>query len=398
MRKVLFWVIFIVLIYGSVEFLSYGGLIWAGKYRHLYFEPVDVISDRHRRILNKHLQGESGYLVLSPALGWTIKEDGKSSLYRANSDGIRSNHEYKLTPPENVLRIAAFGDSYTHGDEVGNDATWQAVLENRNPRLEVMNFGVGGYGLDQAYLRYLEHGQQYKPHIVFIGFMPGNIFRHVNTFRPFYKPDTGLPLAKPRFTVTNSALTLVTNPLPSRDDYSALLSRPQAMLSRLGAGDYYYPRRYKSGYFDFSPTSRLVSMLASRMTYDPGDGIIRHGRYDEKSEAFKITTSIFDRFYSDVTRNTATPVIVVFPSRSDVERYRRDGVKVYSPLLSHLDAANYKYIDLMEAFGTDASGIDVGDIFDGHYSRQGNELVAAHISVHLARTGLPGRERTIPQN
>ena len=39
-------------------------------------------------------------------------------------------------------------------------------------------FGVPGYGLDQAFLRYLEEGRRFGFDVVLIGFMTENIFRH----------------------------------------------------------------------------------------------------------------------------------------------------------------------------------------------------------------------------
>ena len=57
-----------------------------------------------------------------------------------------------------------------------------------------MNFGVGGFGLDQAYLRYQKMIREFELPTVLLGFMPENMSRHVNTYRPFYFPGTGLPL------------------------------------------------------------------------------------------------------------------------------------------------------------------------------------------------------------
>ena len=48
---------------------------------------------------------------------------------------------------------SAFGDSMTHGDEVTDDEAWLHRLSERLG-CNVQNFGVGGYGLDQAALRY----------------------------------------------------------------------------------------------------------------------------------------------------------------------------------------------------------------------------------------------------
>ena len=58
-------------------------------------------------------------------------------------------------------------------------------MESYGSHIEALNFGVGGFGLDQAYLRYLEDGIQYNSHIVLIGFMSENIYRNVIPIVPF---------------------------------------------------------------------------------------------------------------------------------------------------------------------------------------------------------------------
>jgi hypothetical protein len=238
------------------------------KSRHISYQPVDAISDRHKAILTNFLKGQTSYIKFSSTLGWTIKENGHLSMYRANASGIRSNKESELIPPHNVLRISTFGDSYTHCDGVRNDETWQVLLEKLDARLEVLNFGVGGFGLDQAYLRYLEHGSQFKPHMVFIGYMSENIFRHVNTFRPFYYAGTGTPLAKPRFAVkADEKLALIPNMFSNVSDYNVLLSEPKKILSELGVNDYYYPNRYSSSVFDFSPIKKNQTVFASPFVF-----------------------------------------------------------------------------------------------------------------------------------
>lgn len=51
-------------------------------------------------------------------------------------------------------RILCSGDSFTHGDGVGDEDTWCAQLARRLGTSSV-NLGVGGYGIDQAFLRYV---------------------------------------------------------------------------------------------------------------------------------------------------------------------------------------------------------------------------------------------------
>ena len=201
MRKLVYWVILFIISYGLVELCSYGGLNLLPKYRDISFQPDDLLSQKQIDSIKRIIEQKTNYTVFSSTLGWSIKQNGYSKLYKSNSQGLRSNREYELTPPHGISRITTFGDSFTHCDDVNNNETWQAIIESYQSNLEVLNFGVPGYGLDQAYLRYLEDGSQYESHITLIGFMSENIYRNVNTFRPFYYKTTGIPLAKPRFLI-----------------------------------------------------------------------------------------------------------------------------------------------------------------------------------------------------
>ena len=158
MKKFYYWIILVTIVWGFTELFSYGGLFLLNKYHHIKYEPVDMISTRHADIINNFIEQKTNYISFSSTLGWSIKENGSSELYQANSSGVRSNREYAFSPPRGVRRISTFGDSFTHCDDVKNNETWQAIMESYDSNIEVINFGVGGFGLDQAYLRYLEYG------------------------------------------------------------------------------------------------------------------------------------------------------------------------------------------------------------------------------------------------
>lgn len=106
---------------------------------------------------------------------------------------------------------------------MANHETWEAQLEAIDQHLEVLNFGVGGYALDQAFLRYKEDGIKFHSHIVLIGHMSTNIYRLLTTFWPFYSPGAEIPFGKPRFILKNDQLVLVDNPLSKREDLEKLV-------------------------------------------------------------------------------------------------------------------------------------------------------------------------------
>ena len=385
------WALLCLLLYLLVEGMSWGGLFLLETLEGITYTPLQAtsLSDKHRRILSNFVNEQTNYLAFSPTLGWTIKPNGfvnPSMLYTANSQGMRGDEEYTEFPREDVLRISSFGDSFTHGTLVGNDETWQAYFARSGGGVEILNFGVIGYGLDQAYLRYEEQGVHYHSDIVLIGFMSENIYRHVNVFRPFYQSATGQPLSKPRFAMQGNSLILHPNPIQELAQYKELLSNPSEVLPGLGARDFYFQHRYQSGPFDFSPLVRLLKVLQYGLITSPMIAVVKNGLYDESSEAYRVTTKLLDRFYRSVIDHDSLPVILLFPKRGDIQQYREVYSTRYAPLMEYFDERGYRYIDLMGAFEWGETSIPVNDLFKGtHYSPLANELVADHLLRYLAK-------------
>lgn len=391
-RRTAYWVITLLLLYLTFEGAALLGLIGLRAVRGVEYKPIltKTLYPADRELLSSLLAGNTRLLDYSPELGWTIKANGSTGLYRANSSGIRANGEYEQHAPEGRVRIATFGDSFTFGWQVANADTWQEQAVMRDPRLELLNFGVMGYGLDQAYLRYLGEGKSFSAHIVLIGFMPHDITRHVNVFRPFHTPAPGLPLAKPRFELRRGRRELLENPMQPLSKYEELLERPEEVLRQLGRRDYFYDLRYRRGAFDFLPSVRLLKMCWYRVRKRFSDEIIRGGQYRESSEAYRITTAIFDGFVEEVVQTGSQPLIVLLPNRLDVEAYRAAGRRLYDPLLHYFDEEGYRYVDMMGALAGPDAPENLDELYFDHYTPLANRLVAERLLEYLTESGLQG--------
>ena len=129
--------------------------------------------------------------------------------------------------------IAACGDSFTHGDEVAHLETWAEYLAEILSA-DVLNFGAGGYGMDQALLRCereVERLQQSGRSVehAMLAFISWDIERNVSVYWKFREPASGLALVKPRFVLEDplgdldgDGLELVPNPLSSPRDLDRL--------------------------------------------------------------------------------------------------------------------------------------------------------------------------------
>lgn len=332
------------------------------------------------------------YIGFDQALGWTVTPGltraANSATYHSNNAGMRSDREYTLAPPETGPRLAAFGDSFTHCDDVENNECWTAQLEANVPGLEVLNFGVSGYAPDQAWLRYQREGRAYRPCAVLIGYMVENVNRVVNRFRPFYQPETGITLGKPRFLLRGDSLELLPLPAQSPLDY-----RDPAWVEReLGPNDFWYARgMFAPSLLDVSHFIRLGRTVAYQRKYeelrsDNDEAGDIGWAYSPGSEGLEVASRILIQFARQVEADGATPVVLLFGRKSDVVAMRHDEKKVYEPLLQRLNKADVSTIDVTERLFDASQKTGVERLIDKHYRALGNEVVADGIVRRLQKT------------
>jgi hypothetical protein len=201
-----FRLILALLLLGFVEGFSWLtiGLLRAGAGRDIR-RVAAIYEDQSARIRRFLDPGAVQLEQFDPGLGWRYTPGFRGDRHRINHQGLRGDREYATAPPPGVDRLAAFGDSFVYGNEVDTPDSWPARLETELGGAEVLNFGVGGYGTDQAWLRYRREGRRFGPRIVLIGFVPDDIRRNVNVYRRFLS-DHELPLFKPRFRMSDDGV------------------------------------------------------------------------------------------------------------------------------------------------------------------------------------------------
>jgi hypothetical protein len=120
-----------------------------------------------------------GYALRPGVEGW-FQREGKAYI-RINSDGLR-DREHSITKPQNVVRIAVLGDSYAEAFSVPEEDAFWSVMERKlqefdafqGKQVEVINFGVSGYGTGQELLTLREHVWKYSPDIVMLALTTNN--------------------------------------------------------------------------------------------------------------------------------------------------------------------------------------------------------------------------------
>jgi hypothetical protein len=364
------------------------GNIYIGKLRvRPFFLPVNKLQVKYQQFLEK----DQPYGRYDPELGWSVRPSSRSEngVYASNDAGIRTatvDQKISLEPAPGILRIALFGDSFTHGDDVPFEFTWGAILEKRlnqqGIKAEVLNLGGQGYAMDQALLRWRKNGKPLKPHLVMFGFQNTNIKRNLNIIRMFYSPDTGVIFSKPRFILTQgNHLRLLNSP-----------TLPPEKIFNIYSDFHQWPLRpyeifYEEDDYRWSPwyQSRLAAFVISGLTNRFSSRRRDFNFFAEASESRQLTEKIIENFEQDVVAAQARFLIVHLPTKNPLEDLLQDDPLEYQDLLDEL-RGKYDLIDPTPELIRQAEEGSYEALFakdSSHYSPLANRVIGEWIATSL---------------
>lgn len=127
----------------------------------------------------------------SATLGWTNRPSvsyrhGEPEFVmeaRHDSHGFRGA-ETPDAKPAGRVRVLALGDSFTYGIGVAEAETFCARLAAAEPRLEVVNTGVEGYGTAQQWLLFRETGARLRPDVVLLCYFWNDLANNMKRIEP----------------------------------------------------------------------------------------------------------------------------------------------------------------------------------------------------------------------
>ncbi|RKZ81609.1 MAG: hypothetical protein DRR19_21960 [Candidatus Parabeggiatoa sp. nov. 1] len=359
-----------------VELLAYGiGLILQRK--NLIYRKPTVPLQRAAQSYDEYL------LKRDDVLGWpfTTQLNGKSF----DTIGSRRIPAFE-DPTQHQSCVSLYGDSFTFGTEVDHKHAWSNLLSQRLG-CRVANFGVGGYGTDQAYLRF-QHNDKDKSRIVVLGHTSLDIVRNLTRNLDLLAMKMGYGL-KPRFIVNDQGnFELVPIPQLSEKDYQKLmgLDSPQLELAHenfycggpVSITKLQFPYTYhllrSINYF------RLRAELARRPPY------AEFYAKDHPFRGLEITTLIITSFFNEVKQQGRQPVIIIFATMADLKLYQNTKNWSYQNLMEALDTRNIPYLNVGPYLLKYLGQREIGEIFSpsgGHHNEEGNQVIAQLVYAHI---------------
>ena len=345
-----------VLSFSSIYFLQH-------KYRSLIFDPKLIVNFR-----------ASEADTYSNELGWI------TPIAERDKIGARLNNDvYETTC------IDMFGDSFTFSADVTKEFVWPKQLSTILG-CKVNNFGVEGYGSDQAVLRHELTIAFSKVSV--LNHLSENIIRNVNQFRNLIYPSVNSKIVtKPRYILTpDEKLILIKKPDLIEEDLNNLEN-----LTRKLKYDYFLPEG-KSGIkmdvtfpYLLSAIDLVVNHFHVRSKIK---GQTRHTEFYDNSHpsnGLLLTNKIFDQFIRNSKYKDQIPIITIIPTCRDLEEFKLYDRLPYQRLLDNLKYKNVLFYDFSSAFLNKQDFYKYFNSCSGHPNKDGYALMAKGFANFLSK-------------
>lgn len=297
------------------------------------------------------------WIRYDPLLGWIPNQGtrivGRSTV-TVGPDTLRvhgSRNQFAQRRP-----ILAVGDSFTFGNDVNDDESWPAYLEQALSRT-VLNGGVSGYGFDQTVLRAEMLTPKFDPELLIVGFIPDDLRRSKLSIR--LNP-------KPYFVLEENQAILRNIPVPLRDGIGKV--RKLDWFRSIGGYSHaidFFMRRIDLSYWLDAP---IVLAEWGPLAVGGSEG------------AIELNCVILDRLLK--LRSERRKILLVAQHEyflSEEERYMAR---------SFLDCAAKKGFDSLDLYTylrgvRDNSWYDFANMYTGHMTAFGNSSVATKIAEKI---------------
>ena len=312
-------------------------------------------------------------------LGWPPPDQfGKTDEFPYEEDGSRLSPAFPLRKSKSSC-ISLYGNSFTFGS-LNPEIAWSNILSLRL-NCRVANYGVGGYGTDQAYLRFRGNINDNSP-IVILGFSTENILRNVNQYKFLLYRSAGQKFSlKPRFIINpDGELELIPLPKYKYENFLELIMFPEKVLNH----EYFLPGS-KMGIYRIKLPFSLSFIKALFNNFHIKSEIKRVPWYsdfykpDHPSQALNITLKIMEKFYRDTKKLNKKPIIFVIPTGLDLRTFERTEKWPYEILINKLVEKNINFIDAGPAIIDYIKERDPCELFihcSAHYNEEGERVLA----------------------
>jgi len=352
-----------------------------------------------RELIDRFLRGPS-WTRFDPELGYVLGNylpldgmDGSATLSTIQSNGSRTSFVYA----GKKCRINTYGNSFTHCHQVSDAETWQEYLAGHLGE-PIRNFGMGGYGVYQAYRRMVreersDHGAEYLILYLWGDDHIRSLLRCRHAIIHKFWDDQGGRMFHNNFW-SNLEMDLATgrlvekdNLLPTRESLYRM-SDAKWMVEHLKDDLALQLYAFKRGYIrelDREPVSRLAARLNYALDWGNESTLSEQASELLDKYSLRATEHILEKAREFAAKNTKKLLVVLFDPGRVLPQMRQTGKRYDQQIVDYLTREKFNFFDMNEVHLRDfqnykLSFADYMKIyFIGHYNPRGNHFFAYSI-------------------
>ncbi len=360
------------------------------------FEQFLKESAVSREVIDGFLRGPS-WAQFDPELGYRLWNympsdgmDGSATISTVQANGARTAFMYA----GRKCRINTYGDSFTQCHQVSDGETWQEYLAAHLGE-PIGNFGMGGYGVYQAYRRMLreertDHGAKYLILYIWGDDHIRSLLRcrHAISYKSW--SDQGGRMFHGNFW-PNVEMDLETGHFVEKENLLATpaalyrMTDPQFMVDHLKDDLALQLFAYHLGYIRDLDQER-ISKLASRLNYpvDWSQESALHQQVGELLDMYSLraTQFILAKAREFSTENAKKLLVILFDPYRAMAEMQKGGTRYDQEIVDYLDKEKFDFFDMNEIHLRDFKKYSVPFdeymkvYFIGHYNPRGNHFFA----------------------
>ena len=337
-------------------------------------------------------------------LGWKQTLDTSGLLNKNVKKQTWFDHRNIINKKKKKI-IAAFGDSYVFSNYMSDKNTWEEQISKKN-NFNVLNFGVGNYGLDQAILKYKNINLSKETKIVIMGFVPETITRIQSSWK-HYTEFGNINGFKPKFELVGNNLILKQNPI----NLKTKIYQIEKIIYRLKQTERFYKERFLKYKFHFPylvkfiinfkfnvkifsyliasdlakilNKSQLFDKIQNSIFYSIIERNVKEAHYlYQENHSKKLLTKLIIKFKKISYKRKHIPLVIIFPQPQDINLkssiYYKKYFKNLSKIIEVLDLSNFFSKKNYKKYF-------LNDKYGGHLNKRGNVFVSEIITNHLEK-------------
>lgn len=325
-----------------------------------------------------------------PILGWDRKKNSagfeigeKKTFFKISKKGYRGKSKFKKTA------ISVFGDSFAFCRYVNDNETWESYLEEKL-KMNIHNYGVGNYGLDQSYLKFEKYRNKIENKIIIFNVVPETIAR-INSYWKHYREFGNIMGFKPLYILENNKLILKENFLKKKLNEKEIHKN----IYKIKKIDYHYKSKFLKNKFTFPYSLKIlknfnyfskiiINLIISNITnnkkfFNKAHSIIlknnikeSHKMYEDHKYIKKLKSMIFF-LEKNLKKNNFKMILIISPQLLDFTEGNYMKVsKFYSNIGKKIPCINLYEKLKNKKF----QKYYFKDIYGGHFNKLGNKFVS----------------------